>query len=114
MARVDKIKNLTGKKIMNVLGEHSDILRKYKVKKIGLFGSYIRGEQKKHSDIDFLVEFDMSAFGKDFMGCFDCYMELLFFLEEIFAKRIELLTIEEISPYIKPYVLKEVQYFERI
>jgi len=90
MARVDKIKNLTGKKIMNVLGEHSDIY------------------------IDFLVEFDMSAFGKDFMGCFDCYMELLFFLEEIFAKRIELLTIEEISPYIKPYVLKEVQYFERI
>lgn len=97
---------------MDTLKEHSDILRKYKVKRIGLFGSYVRGEQKWRSDIDLLVEFDDTAFDSNFNGYFDNYMGLLFSLEEIFGKKIDLLTIEAISPYIKPYVLKEVEYLE--
>ncbi len=104
---------LTEKEIIQILKEHSDILKKYNVTKIGLFGSYIKGEQEKQSDIDLLVEFDRGAFGKDFEGYFDCYMDLLFFLEDVFRKKIDLLTVEEISPYIKPYVLKEVKYLER-
>ncbi len=106
-------KHLTDKEIFELLEEYSAILKKYKVKRIGLFGSYIKGEQRGDSDIDFLVEFDLSAFGKNFKGYFDCYIELLFFLEEIFDKKVELLTIEEISPYIRPYVLEEVKYLER-
>jgi predicted nucleotidyltransferase len=97
---------------MRILKEHSDILKKYRVRKIGLFGSYVRGEQKKRSDIDFLVEFDTTSFGKNFDGYFDTYMEHSFHLEKIFHKKIDLLTIEMISPYIKPYVLKEVKYLE--
>ena len=105
-----KIENLTDKEIFKLLRDNKDILRKYKVKRIGLFGSYVKGEQRKNSDIDFLVEFDLTAFGKDFKGYFDCYMDLLFFLEGIFERKIDLLTIEEISPYIRPYALKEVEY----
>jgi len=93
-----------------LLRDNKDVLRKYNVKRIGLFGSYIKGEQKEDSDIDFLVEFDRTAFGKDFKGYFDCYMDLLFFLEGIFGRKVDLLTIEEISPYIRPYILKEVEY----
>jgi len=37
-------------------------------------------------------------------------MDLLFFLEGIFGRKVDLLTIEEISPYIRPYILKEVEY----
>ena len=73
-------KNLTSKEIIKTLKENHAILKKYDVKKIGLFGSYAKGEQKKDSDIDFLVEFDVTAFGKDFKGYFDCYMDLLFLM----------------------------------
>ena len=51
-------KELTGREIMSLLKKHKDLLKKYKVKRIGLFGSYVRGEQKRCSDIDFLVEFE--------------------------------------------------------
>ena len=52
-----KTEKLTGEKIIRALKKHSDILKRYGVKKIGLFGSYIRGEQKEYIDIDFMVEF---------------------------------------------------------
>ena len=106
-------KNLTSKEIIKTRKEHRAIMKKYDVKKIGLFGSYVKGEQKEDSDIDFVVEFDVTAFGKDFKGYFDCYMDLLFFLEGVFKKKVDLLTMEEISPYMRPYVLKEVKYLER-
>lgn len=48
MKKVD----LTVKKIKETLNENNDIFRKFKIKRIGLFGSYIRGEQRKDSDID--------------------------------------------------------------
>jgi predicted nucleotidyltransferase len=50
--------NLREKEIMNTLEERGDILKKCTVRRIDLFGSYVRREQKKRSDIDFLVEFD--------------------------------------------------------
>ncbi|MCK5492460.1 MAG: nucleotidyltransferase domain-containing protein, partial [Candidatus Omnitrophica bacterium] len=52
-----KLSNLTYTKIMVILKTHNDFLKKCKVKRIGLFGSYARGKQTKTSDIDFLVEF---------------------------------------------------------
>lgn len=89
---------------MNLLRRHNDILRKYKVKRIGLFGSYVRGEQKKHSDIDFLVELKVSSF--------DNFMDLAFYLEDLFGRKVELITNGNLSPYIKPYVEKEVNWYE--
>lgn len=107
------IKYLTTEQIFNTLNEHREVLKKYDVKKIGLFGSYAKSEQKENSDIDFLVEFNQGAFGKDFKGYFDCYMDLLFFLENVFKKKVDLLTVEEISPYMRSNILKEVKYIER-
>jgi predicted nucleotidyltransferase len=100
-----KIKNeLTDKEIMSLLKEHRDILKKYKVKRIGLFGSYIRGEQRRYSDIDFLVEFEEPTF--------DNFMDLVFSLEDLFSKKVELITNGNLSPYIQPYVEKEVRWYE--
>ncbi len=97
--------------IKKILLENKEILKKYNVKSIALFGSYVRGEQREDSDIDLLVEFERDAFGKDFDGYTDNYENLKSFLENTFDKRVELLTIEMISPHIKPYVLKEAEYY---
>ena len=74
------------------------------IKRVGIFGSYVRGEQNKDSDIDLLVEF--------FEGekTFDRFMEISYFLEKILNHRIELVTPEGMSPYIAPHIFKEIEY----
>jgi len=52
-----KAKNLTKDEIIDKLREHRNDLEKYGIKRIGLFCSFVRGEQKKKSDIDLVVEF---------------------------------------------------------
>ena len=74
------------------------------VKRLGLFGSFVRGEQKNASDIDFIVEFETDK------KTFDNFMTLSFFLEVLFQRRVELVTAESLSPYIGPYILKEAEY----
>ncbi len=96
--------SITGKKILNLLKKHNDILKKYKVRKIGLFGSYAKGEQKEYSDIDFLIEFKEPTF--------DNFMDLLFSLEDLFNKKVELITQYGLSPYIRPYIEKEILWYE--
>ncbi|MCK4667007.1 nucleotidyltransferase family protein [Candidatus Dependentiae bacterium] len=103
---------LTIQDISDVLNKHQDTLREYNVIRLGLFGSYIRGEQKKDSDIDFLVEFDLTAFGPNFKGLFDTFMDLVSYLEDLFGKKVDLITKGNLSPYIKPYIEKEVKWYE--
>jgi hypothetical protein len=104
MNKIKSTKELTDKEIMSLLKKHKDLLKKYKVKRIGLFGSYVRGEQKKRSDIDFLVEFEEPNF--------DNFMDLIFYLEDLLRKKVELITNGSLSPYIEPYVEKEVKWYE--
>lgn len=59
------------REIMEILAEHKEeIHREYKVNEIGIFGSYVRDEQRKTSDIDILVEFgnEESIGGFEFIG----------------------------------------------
>ena len=79
-------------------------LQQYGVKRLGVFGSFARGEQDEDSDIDILVEFEPDA------KSFDNFMQLGFFLEETLGRKIELLTPESLSPYIGPHILREVEY----
>lgn len=94
----------TKQDILTVLDKNQSRLKALGVRRIGVFGSFVRGEQHPDSDIDLLVEF---ASGKK---NFDTFMELSFFLEEVLQRRIELVTIESLSPYLGPYILKEVEY----
>lgn len=71
-----------------VLENLGDMRRKYGVKRIGLFGSYTRNEQKESSDVDFVVEFEE---GK---ATLDNFMDLASFLEELLGKKVDLLTVE--------------------
>lgn len=99
-----KIQKLTDTGIIETLRKHRDILKKYGVKRIGLFGSFVRKEQRADSDIDFLVEFEKPDF--------DNFMNLVFFLEELFGRKVELITNGSLSPYIQPFVEKEVKWYE--
>ena len=90
--------------ILNKLRENRDQLQALGVSRLGLFSSFVRGEQKSVSDIDLIVEFET---GKK---TFDNFMALSFFLESLFQRRVELVTTESLSPYIGPYILKEVEY----
>ena len=94
----------TKQDIFAVLEENRSKLRALGIKKIGLFGSFVRGDQRPDSDIDLLVEFES---GKK---TFDNFMELSFFLEEVLRRRIELVTPGSLSPYIGPHILREVEY----
>jgi predicted nucleotidyltransferase len=103
---------LHDKEIMQILRQHRDILQKYRVKKIGLFGSYRRGDEKRQSDIDLLVEFNLSNFDKNFTGYYNNYLGLRRTLETIFQKKVDLVTNDMISPYIEPLIQHEIQYLE--
>ncbi len=75
------------------------VLKKNKIKKAGIFGSYAKGEQKKNSDIDILVE-PPKGIGFGFVG-----IEIE--LEKKLGKKVDLVTYKYISPYIKKRVLNE-------
>jgi predicted nucleotidyltransferase len=72
------------------------------VKKLGLFGSYAKGNEGKKSDIDFLVEFKETNA--------DNYFELLYLLEKTFKnKKIDLILESGLKPEVK-YVIEETEY----
>jgi hypothetical protein len=79
-------------------------IKSFGVRKLGLFGSFVRNEQHKNSDVDLLVEFEKGKKN------FDNFINLNFFLEELLRRRVEVVTTESLSPHIGPHILKEVVY----
>ncbi len=89
--------------IKETLRRFKPILReKFKVKEIGIFGSYVRGEESEESDVDILVEFDESI-GWEFIDVKE-------FLEEILGKKVDLVTVGALKPQLRDKILKEVIY----
>jgi len=87
--------------ILRVLHSHAQELRRFGVRRLWLFGSYVRGEAREDSDLDVLVEFEE---GKK---TFDNYMELKFFLEDLLEVEVDLITVEALKPGVKKYVWRE-------
>jgi hypothetical protein len=90
--------------IFNILLLNKEKILNYGAMRLGLFGSFVRGEQKETSDIDLLVDFIP---GKK---TYDNFINLVYFLEDLFGKEVELVTPESLSPYLKPYIEREVVY----
>jgi predicted nucleotidyltransferase len=103
---------LTSEVVIEILKKNKEVLKKYGVKKIGLFGSFVRREQKGDSDLDFLVEFELNMFGENFKGLYRAFVDLANYLESLFSRKVELITNHSISPYIKPYIEKEIKWYE--
>jgi predicted nucleotidyltransferase len=93
----------TKRDIVSAIQENGDKIKAFGVKKLGLFGSFVREEQRSDSDIDLLVEFQADQ------KTFDNFIQLSFFLEELLKQPVELVTTESLSPYLGPYIIEEVE-----
>jgi len=76
--------------------------KRFSVKRIGLFGSFVRGSQHGKSDVDILVEFENPTF--------DNYMDLKFYLERNTGRPVDLVLVDSLKPRIRNLIIKEVAY----
>jgi predicted nucleotidyltransferase len=91
--------------ILKTLKSNKAKLSEFGIRNVGLFGSYVRDEQKGISDIDILIDFEPEKEN------FDNLMAVYDLFEKIFKnEKIEVVTINGLSPYIGPAILNEVEY----
>lgn len=96
MKKIDEIKS--------TLENHlQDIDEKYKVSEIGIFGSYVKGEQKETSDVDVLVEF------KENIGLLK-FIEMENYLTDLLGIKVDLVMKSALKPRIGKHILEEVVY----
>ncbi len=77
-----------------------EVLKKYKIKKAGIFGSFVRGEQKKGSDIDILAEIPKEI---NLFGIVGIKLEL----EDKLGKKVDLVQYRLVRPELKKIILNE-------
>ena len=91
--------------VQNIIRSHAyDIKARFSVRRIGIFGSFARGEEKDSSDIDIIVEFERPTFRN--------FMDLSFYLEDLLGRQVDLVTVKGLHPRIRPYVEKDVIWSE--
>ncbi|MGV8127650.1 MAG: nucleotidyltransferase family protein [Methanothrix sp.] len=90
--------------IQEILRQKKPILReRFKVKEIGIFGSFVRGEEKDTSDLDILVELERPVGLIKFVG-------LRNYLSDELGEKVDLVTKSALKPRIKKNILSEVVY----
>lgn len=88
--------------ILETLQEHKHYMyNNFDVKKIGLFGSYVKGDETSESDIDIIVDMPSS---------FDKYYALKEFLESLFHKKVDLGLEKSIRQLVKYKIADEIVY----
>jgi predicted nucleotidyltransferase len=90
--------------VLDTLRAQREQLRALGVSRLGLFGSFSQDRPRQDSDVDLLIEFRPGE------KSFDNFMAVSELLEALFARRVELVTPESLSPYIGPHILREVEY----
>jgi predicted nucleotidyltransferase len=90
--------------IREVIQKHKNELREqYGLKEIGIFGSYVRGEQKEESDLDILVELERPV-------GFVRFLKLEKALTQLLGLPVEIVTKKALKPHIGKRILQEVKY----
>lgn len=93
-------------KIISEISKNKDFIRKqYKIKQIGVFGSYVRNEQTEDSDVDILIDYDKRCR----VSLFDL-SRLEDYLSNLLNKKVDLALKNKLKPYIGAHILKEVRY----
>jgi len=99
-----KMKTL--KEIQEILLKYKEeIKRKYQVKEIGIFGSYVKGKQREASDLDILVEFESGAK----IGLLR-FINLENYLSDLLGIKVDLVIKSALRPKIEKQILKEAIY----
>ncbi|MFQ6074714.1 MAG: nucleotidyltransferase family protein [Candidatus Bathyarchaeia archaeon] len=92
--------------VKRMLARHREELKqKFKVKEIGIFGSYVKGEQKEGSDLDLLVEFEEDA-RLSLLDVAGLEIEL----SDLLGVKVDLVEKKNLKPYIGQRILNEVVY----
>jgi len=98
------LENLMDREIRERLGKAKNYLgEKYRLSKIGVFGSYARGDEKPGSDIDILVEFSSTP------DLFE-FFEIEEYLERVLDRKIDLVREKAIKKQMKDEIMKEVVF----
>ena len=93
--------------IKKILEKNNDFLRQtFHIREIGIFGSFVKGEEKtdNDSDVDILITFNKGH--KDFFN----YMRLKYYLEDILGREVDLVIKEAVKPRLKERIFREVEY----
>ena len=90
--------------ILQFIRRNRDQIRSFGVARIGLFGSFVRNEQRPDSDIDLLVEYEAGQ------ASFKNLMHLAFFFEDSLHRKIELVTPTSLSVRLRQYIAQEIEY----
>ena len=91
--------------VKKILEDEDHYLREtFHVKDVGIFGSFIKGEETASSDIDILVSFEKGH--KDFFN----YMRLKHYLEELIGREVDLVIKEAVKHRLKEKISSEVEY----
>lgn len=94
----------TKAQVMHLIEQHHQDLQRLGVHRCGLFGSFVRNAMTEQSDVDILVEFEPKQ--KNFNN----FMDLCFFLEDLFGRSVDVVTPESLSPFFGHKILAEVEY----
>jgi predicted nucleotidyltransferase len=94
---------LNKKKLLDLVATNKQTIRGFGVSHLGLFGSFARNEQNEKSDIDFLVDFEPDYYK------YHNFIELAYYLEKLFNRKVEVVTRKGLSPYMGPKILSEVE-----
>jgi predicted nucleotidyltransferase len=94
---------ITLDKIVSTLRDHRpELQRRFGICSLGVFGSYVRGEQKRGSDLDILVEFDDRV-----LSLFD-FVEIEHYMSDLLGVKVDLVEKSTLKPAIGRHVLEEV------
>jgi len=94
---------MNAERVLSVLDEHREELRRLGVRRLALFGSSARNEATQTSDLDFLVEFQEKSF--------DAYMDLKALLERVFDRRVDLVIPETLKPRLRALIDQDVHEY---
>lgn len=98
------IKMIQLEKVRLILENHkAEMMKKYKVKEIGIFGSYVKNLQNKNSDLDILVDFSEPI-------SFFQFLDLEEYLENLFHLKVDLVSKKALKPKIGENILREIAY----
>jgi predicted nucleotidyltransferase len=92
----------TCREILETLAAHRDLLQRFGVRELRLFGSAVRGEAAEASDIDLLVEYDQRVA----VGLFE-FVRLQRALSELLGRPVDLATPEALHPALRERILQE-------
>ncbi|WP_031528452.1 nucleotidyltransferase family protein [Dyadobacter crusticola] len=90
--------------VYQVIKNHQSSIQSFGAERLGIFGSFVRGEQNEGSDIDILVEF------KEGKKTFRNYLNLADYLEILLNRKVDLLTWESLASFVQRNVKEEIEY----